>query len=157
MMAFLGMPQEAKIIDAARDKFKPLQVPCSMQHFVSILSYLANFCRTSNEMVNFRKRGYKVQKIQVKSFDVYTWQYQPGEFVLGILWNESGNHSNICCFCDKFVFDSNFKYALPLTKESLDTICQESFKRRKRGLYFHKRDQYPFKCYQSRKRRPRQP
>ena len=113
-----------------------------------LFRYLSEICSTKYMKQFHNNSTYKLQRLQQKhmnKFSIIEFQFKKGEFLLGSLWDDSGDHCHVCCFMQGYIFDSNNKYALILNQDNMNKVCQgNNFIKIKQGLFFHQRQDKPF-------------
>ena len=123
-----------------RYKQKPTKQTCMVYSFASALDYIgarqagSELYRKSNMFVNksdaiqkFSVAARQIdehlrfKKIDVRNYDIL--KNGENDLVLASLKGSDGKDDHCVTVYGSWLFDSNFDYALPLTKEALDLCC----------------------------------
>ena len=151
VLHYIGFPNEANHIYHLKNTFPPMRPGYKF----NILEYLLQNLATNANFYNFRKEGYKMQRLRgshTELFNPYDWNFEKGEFLLGVVWDINGFHFHMCCICDGLVFDGSLPYAVKIKPDIFDIICDSKFVKIRGGIYFHQRNNPPFPPVNKRKR-----
>ena len=147
VMYAIGLTQCAEYINQVKETY--VVNGSTATNYGDLFSYLSEIC-SSKHMKQFDNYStYKLQRLEhkhMKTFSIIEFQFKKGEFLIGSLWDDSGDHSHVCCFMQGYIFDSNKKYALILNQDNMNIVCQgNNFIKIKQGIFFHQRHDKPFK------------
>jgi hypothetical protein len=146
IMYEIGLTQCAEYINQVKEKYLLNGIPSTKRG--DLFRYVSGICSTKHMKRFDNYSTYKLQRLEQKhmnKFSIIEFKFNKGEFLLGSLWDESGDHSHVCCFMKGYIFDSNNKYALILNQDNMNIVCQgNKFIKIKQGLFFHQRQNKPF-------------
>ena len=66
----------------------------------------------------------------------------PGGIAVCRVIGADGSFDHAVAVTENWVFDSRFDFAVPLTKDNLDTICEAKYMKRGFGYYFRLHDKF---------------
>ena len=87
------------------------------QKIINQIDTVARFCVTVKET----DKHFNFVKLKPSSYDIL--QPVDNQLAVASLRGSDGKEEHSVTIFDKWVFDSNFDYALPLSKEALDLCC----------------------------------
>ena len=81
-------------------------------------------CTEPNQLTKKERREFQFTKVK-KGLTKWDVLIDSQQYVMCVVGLQSSNHKtdHAVSIAGKWVFDSNFEYALPLTRESLDLCC----------------------------------
>jgi hypothetical protein len=84
------------------------------------------------------QRNYEIVKIE-KNYNIYENHVSKDDIRLVVLAGDDGSENHAICIVDKYIFDSNCKYALNFNEEGLNECCSgHLFHHIVRGYHFKK-------------------
>ena len=62
------------------------------------------------------------------------------EFILACIQSTDNSRDHAICISKKFIYDSNYEYAISFSKDALNACCPPGFQFIFNGYYFHQRN-----------------
>lgn len=131
---YLNYNDEAKRLRKYRDYFFKKEY---LNNFFQIDFCIIEHIKCTNEYLKLQA-NFEIIKIE-QDYDIFETDVNVCDIRLLVLAGEDGSENHAVCIIDKYIFDSNCKYALDFNIEGLNECCSgKNFHHIVRGFHFHK-------------------